>query len=131
MYSEHSMPHRFYHYWIFIIKLLEGVVSRVVPLSAREKAPVTTPSLKNTSAPISEEVLRDISSLVVLFSSLIGKLGHFGVVWEKLVADSSELSAYLSHGGGDQDVIGNRLQAEVGVFEKIKQALDDYSLRTK
>jgi len=130
--NEHSKPHQFRYYWIFLVKLLEGVVGRVVPLSVRGKAPVTTASLKSTSssATVADEVLRDISSLVGLFSGLVGKLGHFGVVWEKLVADSSELSAYLSHGGGDQDVIGNRLQAEVGVFEKIKQALDDYSLRT-
>ena len=28
-------------------------------------------------------------------------------------------------------VINNRVQAEVGVYENIKQALDDYCLRTK
>jgi len=32
-----------------------------------------------------DSVLKQISSLVQLFSSLVGKLGHFGAIWDKVL----------------------------------------------
>lgn len=88
----------------------------------RRKAPLTRPSVMPTptSSLVDEAILKGISALVILFSGLDGKLGHFGVIWEKVrylvisfkrnlisFLARCRFSAYLSRGAGDQDVSVN------------------------
>ncbi|KAF8151590.1 hypothetical protein B0H34DRAFT_728237 [Crassisporium funariophilum] len=85
-------------------------------------------NIDKTSAEI-DAVIVEITDLLKLFSGIVGKLGHFSVIWEKLENDSAELSEYLAAGGDDEEAFLEKVESEAGVYDSIRLALDEYCLR--
>ncbi|KDR69459.1 hypothetical protein GALMADRAFT_145500 [Galerina marginata CBS 339.88] len=76
-----------------------------------------------------EAAIQEAAQLVDSFSGLHGRLGHFDVVWNKVLADSHALGEYIEGQTFDEQAIIERVNSEAEVYEGLRRALDDYSLR--
>ncbi|KDR69440.1 hypothetical protein GALMADRAFT_145485 [Galerina marginata CBS 339.88] len=76
-----------------------------------------------------EAAIQEATVLADSFSGLDGRLGHFDVVWNKVLADSHALGEYIEGQTFDEQEIIQRVNAEAEVYEGLRRALDDYALR--
>ncbi|KDR69120.1 hypothetical protein GALMADRAFT_215402 [Galerina marginata CBS 339.88] len=76
-----------------------------------------------------ETAVQEASKLADSFSGLDGRLGHFDVVWNKVLADSYALGEYIgSHDLNEQAMI-QRVNSEAEVYSGLRRALDEFSIR--